>query len=1133
MNPKLSEAFFDSLLRAWGADDFEKGQALHWRQVSEKECKGSGSFYNICFNQKKVPAYESSLVALEGIGNSVVSNFTDKIPESGNLGLSKNLEAEQLMGWRIGSAIHGNSASLGSLILEALESGADALSLGGDLPNLSDFMAASQQVGWNFLMTDIRKWDYAEALSLWDHWGNTVGIKSSQISLQGEVWGTSMLMKHPDLEDYNQTLRKSVETACRLASRFPLASPVLLSAEPLLGAGLHPWEAAAVMLRMAQDWLGHWDSQYPLPPLCLEYVLGSNFMEEIAMQSVLCRGMKALVSDDVIVRYWSRPRSMSSFRSLTHEEDGAREILQLTMAVLCAALGGADTIFLPDLQGSLEGVSDDDRRRLPRNVQLLIRDEAMLAKSKSLLRGSGTMKALEEAAWLSIAEVLTQIQDSNGLVDWLNLRLRKGTPTVVAESSLSDFQPWITHVHASIRSEPTGLVPGWESGVPPYLRGPYASMYVQRPWTIRQYAGFSTAADSNAFYKRNLAAGQKGLSVAFDLPTHRGYDSDHPRAVADVGKAGVAIDSIQDMKSLFKDLPLDQLSVSMTMNGAVVPVLAFFIAAAHESGVSPDKLTGTIQNDILKEFMVRNTYIYPPVYSMQIIAEIFRYCSSKMPRFNSISISGYHMHEAGAPAELELAYTLADGMEYLRYGMQAGLDIDEFAPRLSFFWATGMDFVTEIAKLRAGRLLWSRITREFGAKDPKSMVLRTHCQTSGWSLTRQDPYNNITRTCLEALSAVLGGTQSLHTNALDEAIALPTDYSAKIARDTQIFLQTDSGLCQWVDPLGGSHLLEQRTQELVRGALLRIQEIEDAGGMTRAMDSALPKRRIEEAAAVKQARIDTAAEIIVGVNAYTLPNTTKPVDIPLLRVNHQAVLDNQVSSLSTLRETRDQDKVLQALQALVECSRRIKEVADKHNAKEGLPHKGFGLMELAIEAAFQRATLGEISNALESAFGRYTAQPFTLQGVYARQIMNDPQFESARLAVQGFESSHGRRPRILVAKLGQDGHDRGAKIIATGFADLGFDVDLGPLFQTPEECARQAVENDVHWIGVSSLAAGHLTLIPALMQALHILNAQSIRVILGGVVPPEDYEALRQAGVQCIFGPGTRLSDAALQILNG
>lgn len=1126
MIPKLSEAFFDHLLSSWEADDFEKNHSLLWLNVLEKECKDTGLTENICYKDKMVSAYISSCVTnpvsvipLTPSQSATISRTLDSANET-------NKSDGGGTRWRIGSIIQSNTESLRFSIKEALESGADALSFVGDLAESSEFMAASEGIWWNYLIADIRAWDYEAALGLWEQWGLQAGISPSEIELQGELWGTGSLLIAQNDQEYEESLRESIRKACYSAKRFPMASPVLLSEDSLLDTGLHSWEAVAVILTMAKDWIDHWDKAFPLPPICVERCPGPKFMEEIAMHSVLGRAMKEIGPTDMIVRHWAKP-----ICTAVGHDDGARELLGMTLGVLSSALGGIDTVILPDLQGSLEGISHEDRCRLPRNLQLLLRDEAMLAKSRTLLRGAGTITALEDVAWQSVSEVLVQIQASGGLVSWLKMRQSQTMQTIELAGSSPYLFPWMEVVHARIRQESTASVQGWESGLPPYLRGPYASMYVQRPWTIRQYAGFSTAADSNAFYKRNLAAGQKGLSVAFDLPTHRGYDSDHPRAVADVGKAGVAIDSIEDMKGLFKELPLDQLSVSMTMNGAVVPVLAFFIAAAHESGVSSEKLTGTIQNDILKEFMVRNTYIYPPAYSMQIVAEIFRYCSKQMPKFNSISISGYHMHEAGAPAELELAYTLADGLEYLRYGMQAGLDIDEFAPRLSFFWATGMDFVTEIAKLRAGRLLWSRITREFGAKDPKSMALRTHCQTSGWSLTRQDPYNNITRTCIEALSAVLGGTQSLHTNAFDEAIALPTDYSAKIARDTQLFLQTESGLCRWVDPLGGSLLLEQRTQELVRGALIRIKEIEEAGGMTRAMDSSLPKRRIEEAAAVKQARIDTAVEIIVGVNAYRMPDSAQALDIPLLKVNHEVVLHSQISSLDHLRATRDQDKVRQSLEALAECAHRMKETTDCLAYEQKQESNGFGLMELAIEAALQRATLGEISSALESAFGRYTARPFTLQGVYARQIMNDPQFEAARLAVQAFESSHGRRPRILVAKLGQDGHDRGAKIIATGFADLGFDVDLGQLFQSPEECAQQAVENDVHWVGVSSLAAGHWTLIPALMQALHDLKADHIRVVLGGVIPPEDYEPLKQAGVQCVFGPGTRLSEAALQIL--
>jgi len=1117
MNPKLSEDFYDRLLHSWEADDFEVNASHDWGRLWDKECKDQGVQYNICYQNKLVPAYsafsESAATSLE----------SDKVEVSESLTTHRPNE-----GWRIGSLISCNQGSLSSLIQEALDGGADALALVGDLPTISEFMAASVGIGWNYLLADFRDWDYESSLKLWEHWCLKSDVVPSELELQGELWGCNSLLNASSVSEYQATLRESVQKAVNHARKFPKASPVLFREEALLKVGLQSWETIAVILTMTADWLETWGKGEPLPPLAVERCPGVKLMEEIALQAVVGKAFKELCPSSLTVRHMARPR-LEGKEGL----EGSRELLGMSMAVLSSAIGGANTIFLPDLNGTLKGISSDDRRRIPRNLQLLLRDEAMLAKSTGMVRGAATVGVLEKAAWESISEVLAQIQNQGGAFAWLKWRLAATESTLLPKDASITAYPWIKQVAAKIQGTPNALVPNWESGTAPYVRGPYASMYTQRPWTVRQYAGFSTASDSNAFYKRNLAAGQKGLSVAFDLPTHRGYDSDHPRAVADVGKAGVAIDSIEDMKCLFKDLPLDQLSVSMTMNGAVVPVLAFFVAAAQESGVSPDKLTGTIQNDILKEFMVRNTYIYPPAYSMQIIAEVFRYCSKKMPKFNSISISGYHMHEAGAPAELELAYTLADGMEYLRYGMQAGLDIDDFAPRLSFFWATGMDFVSEIAKLRAGRLLWSRITREFGAKDPKSMALRTHCQTSGWSLTRQDPYNNITRTCVEALSAVLGGTQSLHTNALDEAIALPTDYSAKIARDTQLFLQRESGLCQWVDPMGGSFLLEQRTQDLVRGALIRIQEIEESGGMTRAMESSLPKRRIEEAAAIKQARIDTAAEIIVGVNAYHMPESASSLDIPLLKVDHQAVFANQKASLEHLRVTRDSKRVQHCLDALTECALRMKMAGELQAQGQAVPNAGYGLMDLAVEAALERASLGEISSALELAFGRYTAKPFTLQGVYARQIMNDPSFESARIAVEAFESRQGRRPRILVAKLGQDGHDRGAKIIATGFADLGFDVDLGPLFQTPEECAKQAVENDVHWVGVSSLAAGHLTLIPALMQALHHLQADHIQVVVGGVVPPEDYEPLKLAGVQSVFGPGTRLSEAAIEILQG
>jgi methylmalonyl-CoA mutase len=652
----------------------------------------------------------------------------------------------------------------------------------------------------------------------------------------------------------------------------------------------------------------------------------------------------------------------------------------------------------------------------------------------------------------------------------------------------------------------------YAAGIPPYLRGPYSTMYVMRPWTIRQYAGFSTAEESNAFYRRNLAAGQMGLSVAFDLATHRGYDSDHPRVVGDVGKAGVAIDSILDMKILFDQIPLDKMSVSMTMNGAVIPILAFYIVAAEEQGVSMDKLSGTIQNDILKEFMVRNTYIYPPQPSMRIIGDIFRFTSQHMPKFNSISISGYHMQEAGATADIELAYTLANGMEYLRTGISSGLSIDSFAPRISFFWAIGMNHFMEIAKMRAGRLLWSKIVNSFHPKDVKSLALRTHSQTSGWSLSEQDPFNNVARTCIEAMAAACGHTQSLHTNALDEAIALPSDFSARIARNTQLYIQEETNMTRVVDPWAGSYYVEYLTKELAEKAWKHIEEIESLGGMVKAIETGIPKMRIEEAAARKQARIDSGKDVLVGVNKFISGDAA---DIETLEVDNTAVLKSQVERLSKLRAERDAHAVEKALQNLSECAR----------TGEG------NLLELAIDAARKRATLGEISDAMEKHFGRHKAVIRTISGVYSEQSGDDSDFKEVQQLADAFARLDGRRPRILVAKMGQDGHDRGAKVIATSFADMGFDVDIGPLFQTPEEVARQAVENDVHIVGASSLAAGHKTLIPKLIEELKRLGREDILVIAGGVIPRKDYDFLYQQGVAEVFGPGTKIPHAARLIL--
>ncbi len=679
-------------------------------------------------------------------------------------------------------------------------------------------------------------------------------------------------------------------------------------------------------------------------------------------------------------------------------------------------------------------------------------------------------------------------------------------------------RPWMTAEKIPVKGVYTaGDLEGMEhlnyaAGIAPFLRGPYSTMYVMRPWTIRQYAGFSTAEESNAFYRRNLASGQKGLSVAFDLATHRGYDADHPRVVGDVGKAGVSICSVEDMKVLFDGIPLQQMSVSMTMNGAVLPVLAFYIVAGLEQGCTLEQLTGTIQNDILKEFMVRNTYIYPPEFSMRIIADIFEYTSKNMPKFNSISISGYHMQEAGATADIELAYTLADGLEYLRAGINAGMSIDQFAPRLSFFWGIGMNHFMEIAKMRAARLLWAKLVSRFEPKNPKSLALRTHCQTSGWSLTEQDPFNNVARTAIEAMGAALGHTQSLHTNALDEAIALPTDFSARIARNTQIYIQEETDITREVDPWAGSYYVESLTNEIVHKAWEHIEEIESLGGMAKAIETGIPKMRIEEASARKQARIDSGNEIIVGLNKYRLEKEA-PIDI--LAVDNTAVREQQIRRLQELRANRDDAAVKKALDAITECVR----------TKKG------NLLELAVEAAKARASLGEISDACEVVVGRYKAVIRSISGVYSSEVKNDESFEKAKELAAEFAKKEGRQPRIMIAKLGQDGHDRGAKVVATGYADIGFDVDMGPLFQTPAEAAKEAVENDVHVVGVSSLAAGHLTLVPQIIAELKKLGREDIIVIVGGVIPAQDYDQLYRDGAAAIFGPGTPIATAAIRIL--
>ena len=816
------------------------------------------------------------------------------------------------------------------------------------------------------------------------------------------------------------------------------------------------------------------------------FKIGSDYFLEIAKLKAFRILWKSKTGEDAYL-------FTSTDTSNKKEESAYNNILRSTSECMSAIFGGANAIMLNAYNSSFEK-STDFSERIARNQQTILRKESYLDKVEDPTKGSYYIDYLIQEL-LQDFEIQSEKEEKKATTKW--------------ESSEGiEIHNRYTKKDIS-NTEHLNFV----AGIAPNLRGPYSTMYVMQPWTIRQYAGFSTAEASNEFYRKNLAGGQKGLSVAFDLATHRGYDSDHERVIGDVGMAGVAIDTVEDMKILFDKIPLDEMSVSMTMNGAVLPILAFYIVAAKEQGVSLEQLSGTIQNDILKEFMVRNTYIYPPQHSMRIISDIFEYTSEKMPKFNSISVSGYHMQEAGATADIELAYTLADGLEYIRTGIKAGLDIDSFAPRISFFWGIGMNHFMEIAKLRAARMLWAKLVAEFKPKNPKSLALRTHCQTSGWSLTEQDPFNNITRTCVEAMAAVMGGTQSLHTNALDEAIALPTDFSAKIARDTQIFLQKEIGICKTVDPWGGSYYVEKLTEELANKAWKHIQEIEELGGMVKAIESAVPKMRIEQSAAKKQARIDSGKDIIVGVNANKL--TKEDTELEILEIDNTAVRNSQINRLKSIKESRNTIKVQEALEQLTKAC----------------TNKEQNLLNLAVHAAQQRATLGEISDALEKSFGRYIAKNQTISGVYKMEIQNNDTFKKALALSDEFANKKGRRPRILIAKMGQDGHDRGAKIVATSFADLGFDVDVGPLFQTPKEAAKQAVENDVHILGISSLAAGHKTLVPQVIAALKEYQREDILVIAGGVIPQQDYSFLLDAGVSGIFGPGSVIAESAIEIL--
>jgi methylmalonyl-CoA mutase len=828
--------------------------------------------------------------------------------------------------------------------------------------------------------------------------------------------------------------------------------------------------------------------------LILAFELGQSYLEQIGF----IKALRTLTFS--IAKHYGHSNKLGIFGIAIPDINGTNEdeLIRCTFKALSAINAGVDYMAIAPIK------TEKEWSRYAINIQHLLRYEAKLDRISDNTAGSYAIFQLTKILLHSVEHKFTE-----------------QTGIIILQSFDDQFKDVSFSKSAEgieIPNHFTALLmqgKGHEyfsAGIAPYLRGPYATMYAIRPWTIRQYAGFSTAEASNAFYRRNLAGGQKGLSVAFDLATHRGYDSDHPRVTGDVGMAGVAIDSVEDMKMLFDEIPLDQMSVSMTMNGAVLPIMAFFIVAAKEQGVSLEKLSGTIQNDILKEFMVRNTYIYPPTPSMRIVGDIFKYTSEHMPKFNSISISGYHMHEAGASADIELAYTLADGLEYVKTGLNAGLAIDDFAPRLSFFWAIGMNHNMEIAKMRAGRMLWAKLIKQFNPSDEKSMALRTHCQTSGWSLTEQDPYNNVARTAIEAMAAVLGGTQSLHTNALDEAIALPTDYSAKIARNTQIIIQKETGITQFVDPMAGAYSIEYLTQELANKAWQLIEEVESLGGMTKAIESGLPKRRIEEASAKKQASIDTGNDVIIGINKF---RTEQKTELEILEIDNSKVRIEQVNKLQSIKANRDEQLVQQSLNDL--------ENAAKSNSGN--------LLSLAVRAAELRATLGEISFALEKVFGRYQANIQAISGVYKSEMKQDEFFKKALIATAQFEQKEGRRPRIMIAKMGQDGHDRGAKVIATSFADLGFDVDIGPLFQTPSEVAMQAAENDVHFLGISSLAGGHKTLIPQVIEELRKLDRSDILVIAGGVIPQQDYVYLQNAGVTAIFGPGTVISKAALDIL--
>ncbi len=1020
--------------------------------------------------------------------------------------------------WR--STVHIDAASLDAnkLALEALMGGADALEIAGKPKDLNTLLK-DVWVGAIDLAVDGDAAMFDQLLSL----------HQQQETPSVEVSMCLGLPHDANVRDLKDRVAKHPRV--RL---FSVSDGVSRNTQEALEQG-----------RMLLQ--GLLDQGYTIDDACARLQfrlhLGDDLFLEVARLRAFREAWSAMVDAFKPKHDCSHNTWVQAVVSYPTETKSAHEnLIRATLQAVSAITGGCDGLTIPT-PALPEG--DVLARRIVRNIHNLLRDESFLDRVADPIGGSYTVEKLTDVLVQAMGEKGQNGKDGENVAAAPHSPLSPPSPLSHGipnreEIPLKSFYTpvdteQLEHLH-------------YAAGIPPYLRGPYGSMYAIRPWTIRQYAGFSTAEESNAFYRRNLAAGQMGLSVAFDLATHRGYDSDHPRVKGDVGKAGVAISSVEDMKILFDSIPLDKMSVSMTMNGAVLPIMAFFIVAAEEQGVPPEQLQGTIQNDILKEFMVRNTYIYPPGPSMRIVGDIFSYCAKKMPKFNSISISGYHMHEAGAPADLELAYTLADGIEYVRTGIAAGMQVDEFANRLSFFWGIGMDLFMEVAKMRAGRLLWAKLLKEVGATSPKSLALRTHCQTSGWSLTAQDPFNNVARTTVEALAAVLGGTQSLHTNSLDEAIALPTDFSAKIARDTQLYLQKNSGITKWIDPLGGSYYVECLTHELVHKAWARIKEVEELGGMSKAIETGLPKMRIEEAAAKRQARIDTGKDRIIGVNAFPVEEETT---IELLEVDNAKVREQQIARLNAMKAKRDEVKVKEALEAITKATSlqpsasgssvhasplagsattSSDQSADQLEAVSWQPEAN--LLALAVSAARVRATLGEISDALEKAYGRYSAVIRSISGVYSAESMQDPEMKEAMRLADEFAKAEGRRPRILVAKMGQDGHDRGAKVIATSFADIGFDVDIGPLFQTPQEVAKQAIENDVHVLGISSLAGGHKTLVPEVIKELsETYKRPDILVVAGGVIPPNDFEFLKRAGCFDVYGPGTRVPVAARTII--